>query len=83
MAVKIANRRISATCPARTAKDRFMSLDRDKAYSPIEVSEKWGVSERTVEDHARKIGCLLYMETDKGWEKVILNPDVAVKYRKK
>lgn len=59
-----------------------MSLDRDKAYSIDEVAEKWGCSAKTVNDHAQKAKCVLYMETDKGWDKVIVNPETAAQYHK-
>jgi len=74
----LTNKKIISHRPAETASMFIQRLPKNRGFTPVELSEKWHLSEETIRTHAKRLGCLKFLETAPGhWVQVVINPETA------
>ena len=83
-AIALHNTRVLDSKPASdNVKKQLYGLRKGMGYPVAALADQWGISEETLRRHAKKLGCLKYVETGPGdWTHCILHPDTAEDYRK-
>lgn len=81
--ISLAGVKVCERKPAETLKGKLFALRRGMGYPLADLSDQWGVSQDNIRKHARRLDCLLYVETSPGeWVLCVLHPETADQYRK-
>lgn len=82
--IPLRNVRVAEKRPSDSGMRRqLFSLRKSMGYPIDELAGKWGVSEETLRKHAKRLDCLMFVETAPGdWKHCVLHPDTAEDHRK-
>jgi hypothetical protein len=76
--IALTNKQILSHKPAETAALFIQRLPKGRGFLPAELSKKWHLSEETIKNHAKRLGCLKYLNVGAGnWVQVVINPETA------
>lgn len=79
--VCLRNKRVLSRKPAETASKFIKRLPKQKGFSPLELSQEWGIAEDTIRRHARDLGCLRFVEIEEDeWQQLVLHPETAKRF---
>ena len=74
----LTNKEILSHRPAETASLFIQRLPKGRGFAPSDLSRKWHLSEETIKNHAKRLGCLKYLNVGAGqWIQVVINPETA------
>lgn len=78
MPVDIKKQDVTTSCPKRSSLERLDELKKGLAYTPEELAEEWGRTEKSVNDAAKKRGCFCWVRNAAGkFDRLIVHPDTA------
>jgi hypothetical protein len=76
--IALTNKQILSHKPAETASLFIQRLPKGRGFLPAELAKKWHLSEETIKNHAKRLGCLKYLNVGAGnWVQVVINPETA------
>lgn len=79
--INLRNKRVLTRKPAETASKFIKRLPKQKGFSPLELSQEWGIGEDTIRRHARDLGCLRFVEVEEDeWQQLVLHPETAKQF---
>jgi len=79
--ISLSSKMVLSHKPAPTASLMIQKLPKGRGFEPKDLSKQWHLSEETIRSHAKKHGCLKYVETSPGeWVQVVMNPQTAEAY---